>query len=342
MKYLPIFSLEVSHDYYTDKRCPDFVLEPTPETEQLLRNHRGIFTPLPTGVRVLMPVGADGKPLIPFDAAATFGFRLRLENTSFPLFSDLSALESLAAPLYSNNGVNPQLQLTSRTASNTERFSVRKPAAKDAFTLSGTPLSGALPSAFQVAGLGTVVAPQAYDQTAKVVTLNSQAAKIGDSFIITYPTTPSLLRGVFADVEITVDPASGGASAFQIAFKAKQARWKYYVVTAKTDNPPTLPAIEDKDKAIVFQSANLTQSPDATDGIASELIAKYPTLQTFRFLSSALIPCQQATRKSIQLQLNGEKVLDALPNPALEHYAVDVKDAKKEASLYHIVKYFTQ
>ncbi len=342
MKYLTIFSLEILHDYYTDKRCPDFALNSTPETTQLLKNHRGMLNSLPNGVRVLIPVDADGKALIPFDAATTFGFTLRLENADFPLFTDLSALADIAAPLYANNGANPQLQLASRTASNTEKFTVHNPAAKDAFTLSGTPLSGALPSAFQVAGLGKVVAPAAYNPTAKVVTLNSKTAKIGDSFTITYPTTPSLLRGVFADIEISYDPASGGASSFQIAFKAKQARWKYYVVTAKTDNPPTLPTLEDKDKAIVFQSANLTQSPDATDGIAASLAQQYPALQTFRFLSSTLIPCQQATRKSIQLQLNGEKVLDALPNPALEHYAVDLKDSQKEDSLYQIVKYFTQ
>jgi hypothetical protein len=271
---------------------------------------------------------------------------LRLQNPNFILFTDFSEIGLAAAPVYMNTPPsNPELKLVSRETSATESFVVRQPAKKEAFVLGGRPLDGTAPASFRVEGLGAASKPVGYDEAAKVVSVNSETSKAGTAFTITYPTAPQLQRGVFADVEIKYATMAGGANKYQIVFKAKKVRWKYYVVTNKTDNKPNVPAIEDKDKTIVFAATNrtdLSQSPDLADKIAAELVEQYPNMQTFRFLSDALIPCQEAARKSIQFQLNGDKVVDALPNPALQNYVVDVKDSKKEDSLYHIVKYFTQ
>ena len=227
----------------------------------------------------------------------------------------------------------------------TESFLVRQTSKKETFVLSGRPLGGVPLTAFHVNGLGTAVSLVAYDEETKIASVNSGSVKAGAAFTITYPTTPQLKRGVFADVEIQYDSSmAGGVHPFQIVFKAKKMRWKYYIVTNKTDNKTSLPTIEDKDKTIVFDTAgrtDLTQSPDLSDKIAGELSERYPNMQTFRFLSDALIPCQEAARRSIQFQLNGDKVVEALPNPALQNYVIDVRDSKTEDSLYHIVKYFT-
>ena len=83
-------------------------------------------------------------------------------------------------------------------------------------------------------------------------------------------------------------------------------------------------------------------TPDPSDAIATGLAEKYPDMQYFRFISNALIPCQQVPRKNIQLQINGEKVINAIPNPPVQNYGLDVKMSNKEYSLYQIVKYFTQ
>jgi hypothetical protein len=341
MKYLPLFSLELLHEYYADRRCSDFEIEATPETERLLGNCRCVLKPLPNGMRVLTLGSGPDAPFIPLPAEATFRFHLRLQNPNFILFTDFSEIALAAAPLYTNNASSPELKLVSRQTSATETFTVRQTAKKETFVLGGRPLEGTPLTAFRVEGLGSTSAPVGYDEAAKLVSVNSASAKAGAAFTITYPTAPQLKRGVFADVEIKL---AGGDNKFQIVFKAKKVRWKYYVVTNKTENKSNIPAIEDKDKAIVFDTANrtdLTQSPDPADKIASELIERYPNMQTFRFVSDTLVPCQEKTRKSIQFQINGDKVVGALPNPALQNYVIDVRDSKKEDSLYHIVKYFT-
>lgn len=338
MKYLPLFTLELFHEYYADRRCSDFEIEATPETQKLLANSRCVLKPMPNGLRVLISVTDQSTPFIPLPDKATFGFFLRLQNPNFVLFTDFSAISPLAAPLYSNKASTPELALASRQASQTERFTVRKPAKTDAFTLSGSPLKGLALTGFQVSGPGAI----SYDEVGKVLRVNSSTAKAGDTFTVTYPTTPALPQGVFAAVEITPASLSGGVNKFQITFKAKKVRWKYYVITSKSDNVANLPGIEDKDKAIVFDAAgrtNLTQTPDPADRVAAELTGKYPNTQTYRLASNALVPCQEATRKTIQLKIDGEKVMDALPNPALQNFSVE---PNKEDSLYQIVKYFTK
>jgi len=346
MKYAPLFSLEIVHDYYADRRCSDFAIEPTLETERLLGNCRCVLKSLPNGLRILTQVQADtGAPFIPPMEGATFGFHLRLENPNFVLFTDFSEIGLAAAPLYTNNAGSTELKLVSRETSESERFVVQKPAKKEAFILSGRPLPGTPLASFRVEGVGAPTKPAAYDEASRVVSVNSASAKAGAAFTVNYPTAPQLKPGVFADVEIKyASSMTGGANQFQIAFKAKKVRWKYYVVTNKTETRTNTPAIEDKEKAIIFDATgrtDLTESPDLTDKVAREIAERYPAMQAFRFLSNDLVPCQETARKSIQFQINGDKVLDALPNPALQNYVVDVRDSKKEDSLYHIVKYFT-
>lgn len=344
MKYLPIFTLEIFHNYYADRRCSDFEIEPTPATQKLLADCRCVIKSLPNGLRVLITTADGVAPLIPLPDNATFAFHLRQQNPNFVLFTDSAAFATLAAPLYTNNGNNADLVLSSRTASTTERFSVVKPSKTDAFTLSGRPLKSVALTAFQISATGGAAPqPVSYDETAKVLRVNSANANAGTSFTVTYPTAPALPPNVFADVEIKLASLTGGGSKFQIVFKAKQVRWKYYVVTSKSDKNSNIPSIEDKDKAIVFENTgrtNLTQAPDPSDRIATQIAEQYPNMQAYRLASNALVPCQETARKTIQLQMDGEKVLDALPNPALQNYSMDT--TSKEDSLYQIVKYFTQ
>lgn len=340
MKYLPLFTLEIFHEYYADRRCSDFEIEVPPTTQKLLADCRCVLKPLPNGLRVLISATDQTTPFIPLPDKATFGFLLRLQNPNFALFTDLSTISSLAAPLYTNNGTTPELALTSRQTNQIERFTVRKPAKTDDFTLSGRPLKGLGLAGFQVNGLGSSAKPVSYDETGKVLRVNSSNAKAGDSFTVTYPTTPTLPLGVFAALEITPTGLSGGVNPFQIAFKAKKVRWKYYVITSKSENVANLPGIEDKDKLIAFDAAgrtNLTQTPDPADQVATDLAGKYPNTQTYRLASNTLVPCQETARKTIQLKIDGEKVMDALPNPAIQNYSIE---PNKEDSLYQIVKYF--
>ena len=352
MKFLPLMNLYLTHPYYADGRCPDFSIEPTLHTHKLLNNYRCVLKSVPSGVRILTAVADNGIPLIPVQKGATFTFHLRLQNPDFALFTDLTEIAQATVPIYSNAGLSPgppvQLVLASRREFSTESFIVRQPAQEDHFTLSGSPLVELQLADFIVEGLGSKTTPIHYDALTKVITVNSEAASKGDTFSLTYATAPQRERGVFAEVEIhhndSLPEIADGPGEFQISFKAKKARWKYYVIADSTDAQFR---IEDKDASpLVFSDENrtdLNQQPDASDEVANALADEYPNMQRLRFVSDDPIPCQQKARTSIQLRLDGNQIARALPNPSLRNYStmevIKNGDLQKEDALFQIVKY---
>jgi hypothetical protein len=355
MKFLPLIDLLLTHSYYVDGRCPDFLIEPTPETQRLLKNHRCIMKSIPNGIRVLTAVTDEDIQFIPLAKGVTFAFHLRLQNPDFALFTDLTEIRQTTAPLYTNVDLSPatprQLTLASRQAWSTERFIVGRPVRKDRFTLRGRPLAGLQPVVdFTIEGLGSTTNPTHYEASAKVITVNTRSASKGDTFKLSYTILPQLERGVFADIEIHHDDSlpeiAAGPVEFQVAFKAKKARWKYYVVVDKTDAQFH---IKDKDASqLVFSDKNrpaLNQHPDPSDDVATTLADRFPQMQRLRFVSDGLIPCRQKARKSIQLCLNDNQVVEELPNPSLRHYATMAVtrngNSQKEEALFQVIKYFT-
>jgi hypothetical protein len=350
MKYLPLLNVYLTHTYYADRRCPDFRIEPTAETQKLLDNYRCVLKPLPNGIRVLAAVADDGAAFIPLLRNMTFAFQLWLQNPDFTLFTDLTEIAETAAPVYTNDQVSAgaavRLKLVSRRAWATERFAVRQPSRNDAFTLSGRPLAGLQAADFKLAGLGPVSNPTHYDASAKIITIDSSAASIDADFEIMYPTAPRRANGVFADIEITYGDAvpsiARGPGVFQIDFAAKPARWKYYIVA---DSASATFRIEDKDKQapLVFSAATNLKQPDPSDAVAVALAQQYPAMQRLRFVSEALVSCRQTARNSIQLLVDGNLAISALPNPALHNYTIDVKpgDLPGEHALFHVVTLFT-
>jgi hypothetical protein len=248
--------------------------------------------------------------------------------------------------VYTNDQVSAgaavRLKLLSRPAWATERFVVRQPGTKDPFTLSGRPLIGLQAADFKVAGLGPASNPTHYDASAKIITIDSSAASIGAGFEITYATAPRRANGVFADIEImygdTMPSVVPGPGVFQIDFAAKPARWKYYIVA---DNANATFRVEDKDKQapLVFSAATNLKQPDPSDAVAVALAQQYPAMQRLRFTSETLVSCRQTARKSIQLLMDGNLAVSALPNPALRNYTIDLKpgDLSGEHALFHVV-----
>src|SRR5262249_54748866 len=147
-------------------------------------------------------------------------------------------------------------------------------------------------------------------------------------FEITYPTAPRRTNGVFADIEINYSAAAPTIAPepdiFQIDFAAKPARWKYYIVA---DSANATFRIEDKDKEapLVFGAATNLNQPDSSDAVATALAQQYPQMQRLRFTSETLVACRQTARKSIQLLVDGNLAVNALPNPALRNYTIDAK-----------------
>lgn len=91
MKVRPLVDVHILHDYYRDKRCLDFRLEPTPATQHRLRKARCVLKWKPHGLRILTMVDPDHRPLAPLPQDTVLTFALIVQNPDFVLFSDCSA-----------------------------------------------------------------------------------------------------------------------------------------------------------------------------------------------------------------------------------------------------------
>lgn len=76
MTYKTLFKLFITHDYYTDGRCPDFSFESSAETQVLLKNYRCILKKQADGLSILIPILETGQVFIPLSADAVFSFSI--------------------------------------------------------------------------------------------------------------------------------------------------------------------------------------------------------------------------------------------------------------------------
>lgn len=362
MRALPLLDLRIRHAFYTDGRCPDFALEPDAGTAALLRKHRARLKIHGDGLSIACVVDGDDKPFVPFAEDAVFGFRLRLRNAAFPLFTDLSDVQSQTAPLYSNDGLGrgdgPALRLSSRRAWTSERLMVSLPGPKEPVRLGGKPLPGLRAEDFVLAEPAAIRGIASYDEAAGSLALDSRGSSVGTAVPISYPSRPALAAGVFADVEIRTNDSlpelrqlGERPAAFEIGFAPKRARWSYYCVTDLKNGSEDF-AIEDGSAAgtpdVVFSAKNRTdldKEPDPADRIAADLSARYPGLRKYRFVSDRAVPCRQAARGNLEFRLNGDPLVRSLPNPSLRNFSttrvlVDGTPQQQD-SLFQIIKFLT-
>jgi hypothetical protein len=129
---------------------------------------------------------------------------------------------------------------------------------------------------------------------------------------------------VLAGVELRYDksmPALGSDDApFEIRFKAKAARWAYYLVTDRTTGEFSI--VDSSATAVGFGATNRTaldKIPAENDPLAAALSRKFPDYQRLRFLSDQPVACSSAARKGLELRLDKRKVMDAIPNPSIRN-----------------------
>jgi len=356
LKYRLLIELRLTHQYYRDGRCPDLLLEPTDATVCLLRNHRCILKSAPDTVRILTEVNETNEPVIPLSLGSTLAFHLRVGNPEFALFTDLAGLHDKSDPVFTNaskHSSGGRLDVISRTHWQEDRFTVRQPLEKAAFTLQGRPLLNLNPLDFAVTGSEAVTQVAAYDPAGKVITVDARGAEPDARFTVRYQVLPPLRRGVLADVEIQIDetlPGPGeGTAEFEIAFPAKQLRWAYYCVTNLNGLRNTVEIVDaaaNETRAIRFSGTPLDQDSGRQDEIARSLAEQYPEMKRYRFISDETVPCRQTPRASLRLQVAGQDpspaaLISALPNPALRNLTSFVlgDQAVRQEALFQIVKY---
>ena len=90
MSYRKLFGLDIFHDYYQDRICPDFSIEPTPACEKIIKDHRLILKKKLNGIQVIARFNSEGKPWIQLAESLKFTFVLKLNNIKFIDFTDIA------------------------------------------------------------------------------------------------------------------------------------------------------------------------------------------------------------------------------------------------------------
>jgi hypothetical protein len=351
-----IFGLRIRHEVHPDQRCRALQIAPTAATRRLLDRHRLLLRQRPDGVDVVGLTGADGQSaLIALPRNAVFGFTLSAPDPGFAACTDLRDLAGMADPVYRNDNTGAAgglaLSVSDRISWASETLVAPVAAARLGFTLASKPLpldgnAVKRPRAadFRLLPPAGATKVSAYDAVTRTVTLAAVSA--GQQIALRYRTPAPARAGTLAAVELRYDKrmAAPGQAApmFELRFKARSARWAYYLLTDQDGDFAIVDAAP-QGTALGFSAANRTVldvGAEATDPVARLLARHYAGLRRLRFLSDQPVPCSTATRRGIELRRADQRVLCALPNPPPENLSriLDKPDAPLQGQdMFHQV-----
>ena len=113
MRYAPLFHIIIEHDYYEDRRCPDFELTPDEAGLKTMRGHQLLFKRSAYGISVLCPLSFD-KPLIDI-SSAVFTFDLVLRQPEFYQYTDLATQATGSIHVFVNTSTGDELKQQGQT-----------------------------------------------------------------------------------------------------------------------------------------------------------------------------------------------------------------------------------
>lgn len=334
MRQLPLFAIRVRHDVHADRVCRDIALLPTGPTARLFERHRLRLQATPDGIAVSAVSDEGGRqPLIALPLGQVFAFDLAVRNPAFLHHTEPGALAAMRAPVYRNTEAGGAvLQPVDRETWGGETLVAVAKARKARYALAGRPLArdgdaskAPRPADFDLVKPGRSTKAWAYDVASKTITVGSVQA--GQQLLLRYRTAAPKDRRVFATIELRYHaglPAPGQAQVpFEIRFQARAARWAYYLVTDRTGDYTIVDA-RPAGPPLTFSAAQRTvlgPADEAGDPCAQALARQHADLTRIRFLSDQPVPCSSTARRGLELRLDGETVLAAMPNPPFEHAA---------------------
>lgn len=327
--YLSLFTLQVSHTYYTGV-CRDFALIVTAETAAAMRSGRLLAREVEGVVHVLYQSDPGGGPFVSF-AGRTLRFGLRLLNPYFGNITQLAATFP-ARRLRYTNAANPE-QLAAAPG-----FAFVPGSFSHTLSQAGRPAKVTLRD-----GAGTVL------QTENVTADDGRTAVSFD--LGGRPTGPLTLEEVFpgpaavttalyldpelrqrdaaAVVEITVDEGFyDDPPAFQIAFQAREEVLSYYVVVdGYTTNEFNSLSVTDAGFTVEGRPQITFKKIPSTSFTAAEI----PTSllapggeRVVLFRSQAALARRERGRGRIQLSKQQDVLMANLPQPGVERAKADL------------------
>jgi len=138
-----------------------------------------------------------------------------------------------------------------------------------------------------------------------------------------------------ADATILAGVELRGEGSFQITFRARAARWAYYLVTDRTGD---FSIVDSGSPPLAFSAVTLGKDADESDAIAAALAGRYPQLRRLRFVSDKPVPCSSVAKKGIQLRLGSRKAVEIMPNPSIRRPSRVKQKAALEDTFHEVVK----
>lgn len=322
----PLFTVSISHTYYSDGVCKDFDFVIPADTLQWLNNGRLIAKVREGKLYVLFEVGEANEPLVSI-AGQRLRFGLKLLN---PFFSHFTTLDpNSIIPLY-DNVIDPK-KLEKRTDKKVvalvgqifshSLLSTTKPVTITLKNANGQILqTDTLP----VTDKRTTLSYHLLDPTASVYTVTEEPSR-SPKITTDYYLDPQLQsQDIFGVIEIKIDddfyknftlPDKFNFTEFNITFDAKQETLNYYVVVNKIDD---ISKFSISDNGMIFKPVSLT--PD--DKYA--LLLGNSDTQVALLQSPVKIARQANARKKIQLKKNSSILIENLPQPAVNQANADM------------------
>lgn len=320
IRFEPLLTLQVSHAYYADPSADLAFMLPS-ESRVFAGRGRLIARKVGAALRVLFEANDTGAPIVSLEGQ-TLRIGLKLVNPAFANFTDPAPEPAPAIAHYRNATTPDQLD---PPVTRTLVGQVFAHALKDA----ARPVTITLKSAAG-ATVQTETVTAAHDR--RTVSFDLTGVPSGAySLEEAYPgpavqSTPYYLdpelqqEGVLGVVDVEIRSAFySTAPGLQISFNARQETWKYYVVVSNYTVPEFnqlgvfdrsfteegRPEIKfTKVAAAAFTSAEL---PTTLLGASNAKIVL--------FTSESAVARRQRARKRIQLERNGQVLIESLPQP---------------------------
>lgn len=94
MSYHHLCTIDLRHEYYGGKPCPDLELLATPATLTALNNLRCLLKATPGQLDVLIALNAEKVPVITLPSVSELSFDIHVRDSAFFDYTDLSALSN--------------------------------------------------------------------------------------------------------------------------------------------------------------------------------------------------------------------------------------------------------
>jgi hypothetical protein len=336
IRFIPLFEVELVHNYYTSGLCKDIAIKPTVRCKDIMQDYGLIFGETAKGFAVFCEVRKeqDNKdhPLRPFDEPITLSFLLSSGNPFFLNYSELP-LDGESAGIYHLHNINNNQQggsilLTSDSGSpylsQKDRIALKPRFFNYSFT---SPDSSAELSITDIHGVqvaeGTMTpldGSLTYPVDMRGRSHGRYALSVnGGEKLVFYMDDNLAKERVFGIIDIfagaDVPPAnrfvesdgSIAAKSYSIKIDNRKTYWKYAVVLSRH------PDIKAEDISITYADASTTFSRQAVQLLPDGK-------KSVPFISEGAIPLRDEPVRGIKLELaagNGLLGIGNLPNAAI-------------------------